>query len=245
MTHRFVATSYNIWTDTRWPEREDSLRAYLTLTQPDLLCLQELQPDSRAAIDEVMPGHTRVEDDFEGWLHEGNIYWSTAMFSLVEHGIEDLKQQSPLRRLFWVRLTHEPSGRTVLVTTAHYTFQGNQIERAEGYSPRNAEADRTIAALERLAREGEPVLFMGDLNDNTNAIWRLRQAGLLDSFTACGAPLVPTHPAPPTATGIPQVLDWMFHRGPVRAMNSHVGEFFEGEIAPSDHKPVVTTYALT
>lgn len=56
---------------------------------------------------------------------------------------------------------------------------------------------------------------------------------------------MPTHPAPPTATGIPQVLDRMFHRGPIRAMNSHVGDFFDGEIAPSDHKPVVTTYALS
>lgn len=85
---------------------------------------------------------------------------------------------------------------------------------------------------------------MGDLNDSANVIRRLRAADYVDSFTASGSPLAPTHPARPTANGTPQVLDWQFHRGPIRAMTSHVGEWFLDELAPSDHKPVVATYGL-
>ena len=244
MTHRIVATTYNLWADTRWPERAEPLRAYVELTRPDVLCVQELRPASRDLIDGALPGHSRVDDDFEGWAQEGNIWWSDAMFELLEHGGEDLELLSPLRRLFWVRLRHLASEGTVLVATAHYTWQGNPRERAEGISPRIAESLATIEALDRVAQPDEPVLFMGDLNDATNAIRNLREVGFVDSFTACGAPLQPTHPARPTAAGNPQVLDWQFHRGPIRCMNSHVGEYFLGDIAPSDHKPVVATYAL-
>lgn len=243
-THRFVATSYNLWAEDRRAEREEPLRSYLRLTRPDVLCLQELRPWSRELLDGALPDHARVDDAFEGWVREGNVYWSTAMFELVEYGAEELGQLSRLRRLFWVRLRHRQADRTVLVATAHFTWQGNPRERAEGISPRINESTRTVAALQQLAGDDEPVLFMGDLNDATNAIRVLRGAGLVDSFTACGAPLQPTHPARPTADGNPQVLDWQFHSGPVRSLNSHVGEYFLGDIAPSDHKPVVATYGF-
>lgn len=256
--HRFVAMTYNVWESARWPERADALRAVLELTGPDVLCIQELRPASREVIDAALPTHDRVEDELPGWTCEGTIYWRRALFDLVEHGAEPLGQLSPERRLFWVRLRHRPTGSTVLVSTAHFTWQGNPREREEGVSPRVAEARRTVEALERLApapdadaddddgerEEREPVLFMGDLNDTVNAIRILRAGGFVDSFTASGSPLVPTHPARPTADGTPQVLDWQFHRGPIRAMTSHVGEYFRGDLAPSDHKPVVVTYAI-
>lgn len=244
MSHRFVVTSYNLWEEARRAERDGPLRSYLALTRPDILCLQELRPWSRDLIDQTLPGHARVDDEFEGWLREGNIYFATELFELEEYGAAELGQLSPLRRLFWVRLRHRLAERTVLVATAHYTWQGNPTERTEGFSPRIKESTGTVEALQRLAGPDEPVLFMGDLNDATNAIRVLRGSGLVDSFTACGAPLQPTHPARPTANGNPQVLDWQFHSGPIRAMNSHVGDYFDGDIAPSDHKPVVVTYGL-
>jgi len=42
----------------------------------------------------------------------------------------------------------------------------------------------------------------------------------------------------------PWVIDFQFHRGPVRALTTEVVDFFAGGLAPSDHKPVVTTYGL-
>jgi endonuclease/exonuclease/phosphatase (EEP) superfamily protein YafD len=247
--HRFVVTTCNIWERARWPERSAPLRSYLELTGPDVLAIQELRPETREVIDDALPSHDRVEDPFVGWLEEGTIYWRRSLFEEVEHGAEDVGHvYSPNRRLFWVRLRHRPSGSTVLVTTVHFTWQGNPGEREAGQSPRNAEARATLAALERLspAQEtgGEPVLFMGDLNDATNAIKTLREGGLTDSSTATGSPLLPTHPARPTATGVPQVLDWQFHRGEVRALTSHVGDYFLDDVAPSDHKPVVVTYGI-
>lgn len=246
MPHRFVVTTYNIWASDRWPERAEPLRSYLELTRPDILCVQELRPATRELIDAVLTDHARVEDEFDGWLQEGNLWWSRAMFDLVEYGREELHDEySPLRRLFWARLRHRDADRAVLVTTAHLTWQGNPKERADGTSPRIAETRLVLDHLDRIARPDEPVLFMGDLNDATNVITMLRGAGWTDSFTACGSPLLPTHPARPTAEGTPQVLDWQFHRGPVRAMTSHVGDPFTGDIAPSDHKPVVATYGFT
>ena len=242
--HRFVVTTYNLWETSRWPEREEPLRSYLQLTRPDVLCVQELRQETRDLIDAELGKHARVDDPFEGWLEEGNIYWSTEMFELRDHGAEEIGMLEPLRRLFWVRLALAGTDDTVLIATAHYTYQGHEVERETGFSPRLEQARRTIAALESLVGENEPVLFMGDLNDNTNAIRILRDAGLVDSFTAAGSPLLPTHPARPTADGNPQVLDWQFHQGPIRAMTSHVGDYFDGDIAPSDHKPVVATYAL-
>jgi len=241
---RFVATTYNLWAESRWPERAEPLRGYLRLTQPDLLCVQELRPDTRALLDAELTGHERVDDPFEGWLREGTLYWSTSMFDLREYGAEQIGMLEPLRRLFWVRLSIVGTDRTVVVSTAHYTYQGNEAERTEGVSPRLEQARRTVAALDALTGDEEPVLFMGDLNDTVNAIRILREGGFTDSFTACGSPLLPTHPARPTADGNPQVLDWQFHKGPVRAMNSHVGGYFLGDLAPSDHLPVVATYAL-
>lgn len=239
---RFVATTYNLWATDRWPERSEPLRGYARLTRPDVLCVQELRPQTRDLLDAELIGHARVDDPFDGWCTEGNIYWSTALFELVEYGAEDIGTLEPLRRLFWARLRLTGTDDTVLVATAHYTYQGNERERTEGFSPRLEQARRTVAELERLAPGDEPVLFMGDLNDTVNAIRTLRAAGFVDSFTACGAPLQPTHPARPTADGNPQVLDWQFHRGRIRAMNSHVGDYFGGDMAPSDHKPVVATY---
>lgn len=238
---RFVATTYNLWAGFRWPERAEPLREYLRLARPDVLCVQELRQHTAELIDQELAHHARVEDSFEGWLTEGNIYWSTELFELHEYGAEDIGLES-LRRLFWVRL--RSGDRTVLVSTAHYTYQGNERERTEGVSPRLEQARHTVASLQRIARDGEPVLFMGDLNDTTNALRILREAGYRDSFTTCGAPLQPTHPARPTAEGMPQVLDWQFHQGPIRVVNSHVGSYFLGDVAPSDHKPVVATYAL-
>ena len=85
---------------------------------------------------------------------------------------------------------------------------------------------------------------MGDMNDAVNVIRHLRAADFVDSFTSSGSPFSPTHPVRPTADGIPQTIDWQFHKGPIRSLGSFVGEYFLDDIAPSDHRPVSTTYGL-
>ena len=101
---RFVVATYNIWGLYRWPEREEALRGFLTDVRPDILALQEFRPETRDVIDEELHDFERVDDPFEGWTREGNIYWYKGLFEKVEHGAEDIGILEPLRRLFWVRL---------------------------------------------------------------------------------------------------------------------------------------------
>lgn len=237
--------TFNIWKDIRWPERREAFRAFIRLIAPDILCYQEARPETLKLTDESLPNHDRIRDEFGGWSYEGNIYWNTRMFQQIGFGTESIGVDDSLRRLFWARLHVKGCKSTVLVSTAHYTAQGSPQERSEGLNPRLKQARLTLEALGRLVHDEEGVLFMGDMNDSVNAIRILREGGLVDSFSSLGMPLIPTHPVIPTSEGrLPQVIDWQFHKGPLRVMNTSVVDFFHGDIAPSDHKPVVTTYAI-
>src|SRR5690625_3714045 len=101
---RFVACTYNLWKDERWPDRNEPLRRFITRHQPDILCAQELCLQSRHLLDQVLGTHQRVDDYFEGWTQEGNIYWNRSLFELVEYGAEEIGILEQWRRLFWVRL---------------------------------------------------------------------------------------------------------------------------------------------
>jgi len=243
---RFVVCTYNIWTTSRWPERREALQSFTEFHQPDILCLQELQSDSRQTLDKVLlKTHQRVEDPFEGWTSEGNIYWNNQLFEMIEYGAEQIGLLEQYRRLFWVRLrVLDDSKRTLFVSTAHYTWPGNSQEVSNGVNVRIAQAQKTLEVLSQLVPPNEPLLFMGDLNDTYRPILVLQKGGLTNSFNGVGRNPYPTWPALPTAVGPAQTIDWMFHRGPIRAMTSEVIDFFKGDLAPSDHKPVIATYGL-
>lgn len=241
---RFVACTLNLWADRRWPERREALEAFLALHRPDVLAVQELRPATRDAIDAALPGHARVEDSFAGWEMEGNVWWCRDLFTPLAHGAEEIGQVAPARRLFWVRLAVRGGGAPLLVSTAHLTWPGEAREAAGAPSPRPAEARRAAAALDRLAGAGDPVLLLGDLNDSFHPLHVLREAGLRDAFTALGRAPLPTIPAVPTTRGIPSVADWILHRGPLAPMSADVAHFYHGDLAPSDHFPVLATYRL-
>jgi endonuclease/exonuclease/phosphatase family metal-dependent hydrolase len=172
---RISIVTYNIWTENRWDFRKDALRRFLELFDPDVLCLQELSAASRDLIDATLPGHRRVEDAFEGWSCEGNIYWREALFSKLAHGAEDVQiLKSPQRRLFWARLRVKALDRSILVATAHLTHQRHELEARTGQSPRVAETQRIVDALTRVSDANDAaVFFMGDFNDPihpTNAV---------------------------------------------------------------------------
>ena len=99
--------------------------------------------------------------------------------------------------------------------------------------------------LAEITNQDEPVLFMGDLNDYVHPIRILREDGFVDSFSGLGRTSPITIPAMPTAKGTPQTIDWIFHKGALRPMTSEVVDFFAGDIAPSDHKPVLATYSIS
>lgn len=246
---RFVIMTHNIWADNRWPERDQALRALLRARRPDIYAVQELRPATRAVIDAELPGHQRVEDEERGWSHESSIWWNSEMFTEVEHGSTDIgigvDEIHRDRRLFWVRLS-KADGATFVVSTAHFCFPGTAQELEHYVNPRIPQSEKAAAALKELVGPQEPVFFMGDLNESWHVLRILNGAGFIDSYSALGVVPSPTWPTVPTwpQPAAPWVIDFQFHRGPVRPLTTEIVDFFSGDIAPSDHKPVVTTYGF-
>ncbi len=239
----FLACTYNLWGVTDWPRRQEPLRRFLQLHRPDILCAQELTPAICETISEALPVLHRVDDAFPGWVDEGNIFWNSDLFKLVEYGAEDIDIIEEERRLFWVRLARE-SGETLVVATAHFSWTGNPREMNENMNVRVGQAERAAEALDRLANELEPVLFMGDFNDYIHPLRVLRIAGFDDSFSAVSRQPNMTYPAFPMTNQPPELLDWMMHKGPIRPALTSAIDFHLRQVAPSDHKPVMTVYVL-
>ena len=240
----FVACTYNLWATYDWPQRRRPLQRFLELQRPDVLCAQELSSETSEVICNTLPHLRRVDDSFPGWVEEGNVFWNSDLFELVEYGAEDIGILEDLRRLFWVRLARE-SDETLVVATAHFSWTGNIRELTENVNVRVSQAEAAAAALEVLVHRDEPVLFMGDFNDFLHPLRMLRIAGFEDSFMALGQEPAITYPAFPITHQPPELLDWMMHRGPIRPTLTSVVDFHLQQVAPSDHKPVVTSYLLT
>jgi len=248
---RISVITYNIWVTKRWTQRAPALRRFLEVFDPDILCLQELQPESQKLIDQTLHRHKRVQDDLPGWTTESNIYWRSALFSEIEHGAEPVDiADSAERRLFWVRLRIAGTPHSILVATAHLTHQRNVTERTTGLSPRLGETRRIITALQRINLAGEPLLFMGDLNDPVHPPHLLHEAGYVSCFAALGLQPPPTFKVYPTAgvkVGAPvmnQCIDWLVANRHTRAVAAGVPQFYLNDTAPSDHWPVQAVYQI-
>lgn len=246
-----VVMTHNIWADNRWPDREAALRGLLQARRPDVYCAQELRPATRDVIDDVLDRHDRIHDEGRGWSHESNIWFDATRFKAVEHGSADVGIATDDihrdRALFWTRLADaDADGASVLIATAHFAFPGTAEELQEHRNPRIRQCEATAVALSDLAGPDEPLVFMGDLNESWHILRIMHARGFADSFTALGVTPSPTWPTVPTwnRPTAPWVIDFQFHRGPIRAMTTEVVDFFAGDIAPSDHKPVVTTYRI-
>lgn len=243
MADRAVVCTFNLWETSRWEERKASLKRFLELHSPDLLCVQELRPESLALVKEALPGHDHVLDPFPGWTGEGNIFWNRSRFRPLSHGAEEIGMREPGRRLFWV-LLQPASGAPVTVATAHFTWPGHPLEAESGVNARMGQARLALEALDRLAPAPRPLLFMGDFNDHYHPVRILAKGGLGDCFTGLGRNPKATRPAAPTYSGPEETLDWILYRGALRPMTAEAVDFFLGDFAPSDHKPVLSTFAL-
>ena len=241
----FVAHTYNLWGSSRWAERRPTLERFFRLHRPDVLCVQELTPEASELIVGTLPAIRKVDDPRDGSTREDNIFWDAGLFEAVEHGTVDINILVPSRHLFWVRLRIADTDSTMLVATAHFDWVGNTRELTERLNVRVEQAERTVEALDGLASDDEPVLFMGDLNDDSHPLAVLREAGFADSFAALSRAPVPTHPALPL-NGIPppRTYDWMLHRGPIRPLLTSVIDAHAGDLPGSDHRPVATTYRI-
>jgi len=252
----FVAMTYNLWGDWHLEQREPAIRDLFATRPPDLLATQELRPRSRSVVDEALPGHARVHDDFPGWGVQSNLWWRTELFELIEYGRRDVGVLDTHAGLFWVRLQPLTGGAQPLVfSTAHLTWPGHPQERQDGRNLRTGQAEQVVAALDEIAGDA-PCLFTVDINDIGAPLWALGNGGFLDSFTALGRTSPVTHPVSPmpfvttrgtrlSPLGSPsKAIDWIFSRGSITTRASEVVEFFSSGSAPSDHKPVAATFTL-
>jgi hypothetical protein len=248
---RLSLITYNLWNVQRWPAREPALRGFFRRFRPDIFCLQELRIETRDVLDEAMSGYRRVEDSFPGWMRESNIYWNSDLLEEVQHGAEDIGIESDAyRRLFWARLRVRDTGRTLFVSTAHFTYQGHPEELKSGISPRPEQARRAGRVLKSLVRESEPGFFLGDLNDPFAPVQLLSEVGYTDCFARLELLPPPTWPALPTARVSPwevitnQTIDWVLSNERARPVAACVPQYFLEDFTPSDHWPVQAIYEL-
>ena len=246
---RLSIVTYNIWLTERWARRAPALKRFLQLFDPDVLAVQELQPRSRRLIDATLAHHRRVHDRFRGWATESNLYWRASLFTELDHGAQEVGIPDGNRRLFWVRLDRSDGRGTILVATAHLTYQRNPTESRTGRSPRVGQARRIIAALGKIARRHEPVFFMGDMNDPVHPTRLLHDAGYISCFAALGLqpPITfkcyPTADVEPGSPPLTACFDWIY-AARARAVAATVPRFFFRDAAPSDHWPVQAVYEI-
>lgn len=247
MKLRTSIVTYNLWRTVRWPQRQDALAGFLTITQPDILCVQELQAETREFLDTTLSNHSRVADAFPGWVTEGNIYWDRNRFTLIGFGAERIGHVEEMRRLFWVRLWPRGKGYPLLVATTHLTFKATQGELLTGTSPRVAQAHAMVETLDKLASPGDPLLLAGDFNDPSHPTYILNDAGYVDCFTALGLTSPPTSPTyqtsnlPPGRPSTSQTLDWIVSKD-ARSVAAQVPEYTLNGVSPSDHLSVLAVY---
>lgn len=243
---RLSIVTYNLWNTQRWPQRAEALNKFLDLFTPDILCIQELREETQSFIDKIMPMHQRVDDEFPSWNCEGNIYWNSNLLEELEHGAEDIGMLEKHRRLFWVRLKLMGGSKSIFVSTAHYTYQGHEKEMETGISPRLGQTRRTMEELQRLVKDNEPALFLGDLNDPVIPARLMGEAGYESCFKALNMISPPTYPCNPTAKylNMNQAIDWIIANSHARPLSATVPHFFYGDFAPSDHWPVLAVYEI-
>ena len=247
---RLSMVTYNIWMTERWPARAPALERFLRLFTPDLLCLQELQNETQAFLDNLLVDYSRVHDPLPGWTSEGNIYWKKNLFERVEHGAEEIGHIEPERRMFWARLALKETQKTLFVSTAHLTTPRRKEEAETGFSPRVGQLKRIAQELTSMVREDEPAFFMGDMNDPRQPQTILSKAGFTSCFAALGLQSPPTFQCYPTANidpgaqTITEAIDLIVANRHARAIAASVPHCFHGDIAPSDHWPVQAVYEL-
>lgn len=246
MPNRISFVSYNLWNTQRWPERRPALEKFLTLYKPDILCLQELRPETMLVIDETLETHERVIDDSSRWSYQSNIYWHSDYFDKVAHGLESLQVLDNRPAFFWVRLKLKGSEQTLFVSTAHFTWQGDPKEKETGLTSRNKQAKLTVAYLKNLVLTGEPAFFLGDLNDPVIPQLFFPDAGFHSCFQALNQLCPPTFPSLPTTSDVSenQAIDWILANDYSRPIIAAVPHLYANGISPSDHWPVYAIYQI-
>jgi len=165
MNYRFSIMTLNLWNTEKLDQRIDSIKRLFSIYKPDFICIQEIRKETQSLLDKILLAYNRVNDNFIGWGEESNIYYNKELFSEVEHGRIDLNMPEENRGLFYIRVKITELDKTLFISTAHLTHQGNADERNTSYSYRQAEAKQIADNLLKLVKDGEGAIVCGDFND--------------------------------------------------------------------------------
>ncbi|AWI09253.1 endonuclease/exonuclease/phosphatase family protein [Ereboglobus luteus] len=133
----------------------------------------------------------------------------------------------------WARFKERKSGNVFLVFNTHFDHRG--------VNARTKAAELMIAQIKRIAKEGEPVFFCGDLNrrDTTEA-YKLLAAVFNDTYITAPVKTGPMNTAHSWGRIEPiHRIDYIFVNNEVNVTDYHVIDDKRGDnLYPSDHYPV-------
>lgn len=169
--------------EVRLANRAPVMARWIARADPDIIGLQENEADTPAelpllALAALLPGYQQVHPELEVpiLIREGT-------YTVGEAGTKEISQRFYVRYLTWCRLTHNATGRDLLVANTHL----DPFQRLPQARARSAETDLVIAELRRLNPGWKsPTLLLGDFNtrsDETRGVYRdalvkLPKAGL-------------------------------------------------------------------
>lgn len=193
-------------------------------------------------------------ETFHGWLEEGNIIWRSDRFDYISHGaievgIEAAEPRKPKRRLFYVWLKEKSSGKNILVSTAHLTWEGGSGKEQvppNFTNERCRQALNIVTSLKQLSEDDGCVIFCGDMNDSWHVPFIMRDNGFLAYDFHLNLPCEISHPAQPCFHEEripPQTRDWIFSRKVKPILGRVCGNMTLGlNRHPSDHFPVFCVF---
>ncbi len=235
------------WTRWGWEARKKALQSALTVTQPEIFCVQEALSEQVNSVAAFLPYHNHVgvgRDDGRSAGEYCAIFFDSRRFVEIETGTFWLEEPTdeppsglalgPKRICTWVRLIEPSSGRVFRVYNTHLYLTEKARQRAV----------RVILARIASGDPNDAILVTGDYNASPGASSRrlFGEAGLLSTAEVIGrSTTLPTyHFYGIRLRNLDEILcsrDWVVREHGVLDVKP-------GNTYPSDHFGVMTDVAL-
>ncbi len=141
--------------------------------KPGIVGFQEVQETQfhplKAALNDIY-------DSYPSKTEKGSqrpIYWDKAQYELIDSGMFEVDRYGdPHTNMPWVKLLHKATGVEMYVFNVHFSAGGPNDAKKYGTGhtsvpppkQRARQAKQLIEAINRIVKNGEPVVAMGDLN---------------------------------------------------------------------------------
>lgn len=258
---RISVTTYNVWGNTLWPERANSLKSVLHVLKSEVYLLQEVTPEIIAYLDTNLTNYKRVEpipstlnDINAGWINQCNIYWNDDLLTMVDFGKSEIGvEDQPTKAMFWGRLSLKAQPEiTFFVSTVSFPSPDCPAELRTGINQRIPATINLCECLRKLLEPNEAVILAGDFNDDFHPIRILQEEmGMLEVFESLDLPAPSTYPVRPSypmeEMHSNRTRDWIMTSLPpqCRVISAFAKERRGGEgPPPSSHKPITAIFEI-